>query len=228
MDSKGVHLGASVIAGTLLLVLQQQAFGAEVPVTVLKPDGAPLPGAIVVLEPATPALRARAAAVPVPSGPATMDQRELSFVPDTLVIRTGSSVDFPNGDKVRHQVYSFSGAKTFKLALYAGRAHPPVAFDKPGVVTLGCNIHDGMIGYILVTDSPWSGRTDARGVAQLNVPEGAFTVRIWHPRITDAPDSLLRSVQVADAHAEPVTFQLARKLKPELHNHGTNQKWEDY
>ncbi len=228
MDSKGGRRGASVIAGTLLLVLQQHALGAVVPVTVLKPDGGPLAGVIVVLEPESPALRTRAAAVPAPPAPATMDQRDLSFVPDTLVIRTGASVDFPNGDKVRHQVYSFSGAKTFKLALYAGRTHPPVVFDKPGLITLGCNIHDGMIGYILVTDSPWSGRTDAHGVVQLSAPEGGFTLRIWHPRISDAPDSLARMVQISDAHAEPFTFRLTRKLKPELHNHGTNQKWEDY
>ncbi len=60
-----------------------------------------------------------------------MDQRELSFVPNVLVVRTGTAVEFPNGDKVRHQVYSFSGAKTFKLALYAGRAHPPSCSTSP-------------------------------------------------------------------------------------------------
>ena len=158
-----------------------------------------------------------------------MDQRDLAFVPDLLVIRTGTAVDFPNSDKVRHQVYSFSGAKTFKLALYAGREHPPVVFDKPGLVTLGCNIHDGMIGHILVTDSPWFGRTDAKGRLTFpTLPEGSYTVRIWHARIADAPPQLERVIQVGEAHAEPVIFQLARKLKPSMHNHGTDQRWEDY
>jgi hypothetical protein len=158
-----------------------------------------------------------------------MDQRELAFVPDVLVVRTGTAVEFPNSDKVRHQVYSFSGAKSFKLPLYAGRAHPPVLFDKPGVVTLGCNIHDGMIGYIYVTDSPWQAMTDAQGHANLSaVPEGAYVLRIWHPRISDAPGLLERTVQVTESRSDLVTIQLASKLKPALHNHGTNKKWEDY
>jgi plastocyanin len=212
-----------VIASTLLIALLQQATAAELPVTVLQQDGRPLAGAVVIAEPASPAARPRAATQ------ATMDQRDLSFVPDVLVIRTGTAVDFPNSDKVRHQVYSFSGAKTFKLALYAGRAHPPVTFDKPGVVTLGCNIHDGMIGHIVVTDSPWHGRTDDKGrIAMTALPEGSYTLRVWHPRISDAGAELERAVQLAEGRPEPVTFRLSRKLKPALHNHGTNQRWEDY
>jgi len=212
-----------VMASTLLFVLVQQASGAELPVTVLQPDGLPMAGAIVIAEPA--------AAAPKPRGTllATMDQRNLAFVPDMLVVRTGTAVDFPNSDKVRHQVYSFSGAKTFKLALYAGREHPPVVFDKPGLVTLGCNIHDGMIGHIVVTDSPWFGRTDDKGrVTFATLPDGSYTVRIWHPRITDLPAQLERAVQVGESRGEALTFQLARKLKPAMHNHGTDQRWDDY
>ncbi|MET0293167.1 MAG: methylamine utilization protein [Steroidobacteraceae bacterium] len=183
----------------------------------------------MTLEAASPTTRTRATAVPVAATSLTMDQRELAFVPETLVVRTGGSVEFPNSDKVRHQVYSFSGAKTFKLALYAGRAHPPVVFDKPGLVTLGCNIHDGMIGYIVVTDSPWYGKTDARGAVQLTgVPEGSYTLRVWHPRITDPVEQLVRTVEIGAGRAPAATFNLVRKLKPEQHNHGTNQKWDDY
>jgi hypothetical protein len=158
-----------------------------------------------------------------------MDQRDLSFVPDVLVVRTGTAVEFPNSDKVRHQVYSFSGAKSFKLALYAGRAHPPVTFDRPGLVTLGCNIHDGMIGHIVVTDSPWFGRSDASGRMTFSaLPEGSYTVRIWHARIADSASQLERPVQASDGRSEPVIFQLAKKLKPAQHNHGTDQRWDDY
>src|SRR5690349_18244737 len=175
MYSTGRRRSAGVTASTLLLVLVQQVGAAELPVTVLTAEGRPLPGVVVVAEPASPAPRPRA-----PSQ-VTMDQRELAFVPDVLVVRTGTAVEFPNSDKVRHQVYSFSGAKTFKLALYAGRAHPPVTFEKPGVVTLGCNIHDGMIGHIVVTDSPWHGRTDDKGhIAMTALPEGSYTLRVWH------------------------------------------------
>jgi plastocyanin len=229
MHFKGPNRGGGVIAGTLLLLLSLPALTAEVPVAVLRADGGPLQGAVVTLEPASPAARSRAAAVPATAPPAVMDQRDLAFVPETLVVRTGASVDFPNSDKVRHQVYSFSGAKTFKLALYAGRAHPPVVFDKPGLVTVGCNIHDGMIGYIVVTDTPWSGRTDAKGAVQIAaVPEGSYTLRIWHPRIADGPEQLSRPLEIGTGRAPVTTVNLTRKLKPAQHNHGTNQKWEDY
>ena len=105
---------------------------------------------MVIAEPTVGGLK------PAQGQKAIMDQRKLMFVPDVLVVQTGTAVDFPNSDQVRHQVYSFSGAKTFELALYAGRAHAPVVFDRSGLVTLGCNIHDSMVGYIWVTDSPWS------------------------------------------------------------------------
>jgi plastocyanin len=212
-----------VIASTLLPALVQHAFAGELQVTVLQQDGLPMAGAVVIAEPAAAAPRAR--------GPlqATMDQKDLSFVPDLLVVRTGTSVEFPNSDKVRHQVYSFSGAKSFKLGLYAGREHPPVVFDKAGIVTVGCNIHDGMIGHIVVTDSPWFGRTDERGRLVLaSLPDGGYTVRVWHPRFTDVGNVLERAVQIGESRGEPLTFQLTRKLKPALHNHGTDQRWDDY
>ena len=94
---------------------------------------------------------------------ASVDHVEKKFVPGQLVVRVGTLVHFPNSDKVRHQVYSFSPAKSFELPLYAGAEAKPVLFDKPGPVTLGCNIHDWMRGYIYVADSPWFTRTDEQG-----------------------------------------------------------------
>lgn len=214
-----------VTACTLLLTAPQHVRAIELPITVLQSDGSPFAGAVVVAEPAA------SVAVPRPKAPleATIDQRDLAFVPDVLAVRTGTSVAFPNSDKVRHQVYSFSGAKQFKLALYSGKAHPPVVFDKAGVVTLGCNIHDGMIAHILVTDSPWFGRTGDRGELKLSgLPEGSYTLRVWHPRIADEPPQLERTLEVTDARAPAQTFRLARKLKPEQHRHGTDQRWDDY
>jgi plastocyanin len=223
MHAKGAKASPGVTLSTLLLLLFPQAHGAEIGVTVLQQDGTPLPGAVVLAEAALAAPKAR--------GPATavMDQRELKFVPDVLVVRTGTAVDFPNSDRVRHQVYSFSGTKSFKLALYAGRQHPPVVFDKPGLVTVGCNIHDGMIGHILVTDSPWFGITGAHGELRLTgLPEGDYQIRVWHPRSTDAPDSLSRALALKEGHADPVVVQLKRALKPAPHQHGTDKRWDDY
>ena len=88
---------------------------------------------------------------------------DLNFVPDVTVVPVGSSVSFPNSDDVSHQVYSFSPARRFQLPLYRGKPHAPVVFDQPGIVTLGCNIHDNMVAYIVVTPAPFYGRTDQRG-----------------------------------------------------------------
>src|SRR5438132_7382630 len=89
-----------------------------------------------------------------------MDQVDRAFAPDLLVVPIGSTVEFPNSDSVSHQIYSFSQPKRFKLPLYHGKPYPPVQFDQAGVVTLGCNIHDDMLAYLLVTDAPWFGRTE--------------------------------------------------------------------
>jgi plastocyanin len=211
---------ASVMAHTLLLSVAGLAAGTELRVTVRQPDGQPVPGAVVVAEPAFAAPRLRKAS-------ATIDQRELKFVPEILVIRTGTEVEFPNSDQVRHQVYSFSAPKKFQLSLYAGRQHDPVTFDKAGVVTLGCNIHDSMIGYIYVTDSPWFGRTGSDGVLQLEVPAGQYTVSVRHPRIADSAASLQRAQTVGTA-AVAVDFRLVKPVRPPTHMHGSNSHWEDY
>jgi plastocyanin len=180
-------------------------------------------GAVVVAEPATPAAAMHGAFK------GTVIQKDLMFVPGILVIRTGTAVDFPNNDPVRHQVYSFSSAKKLQLSLYSGSAHAPVVFDKPGLVTLGCNIHDSMIGYIYVTDSPWFGRTDQDGSVHFqDLPAGDYAIHIWHPRIKDPPNSLLQSVTVAATGKLQLEFKLTKPLSASPHSNGTVKQWEDY
>jgi len=192
-------------------------------VTVFGADNKPVEGAVVIAEPvngtAHPAVNART----------VMDQRNLMFVPDVLVVQTGTAVDFPNSDQVRHQVYSFSSAKPFQLALYAGRAHAPVVFDHAGLVTLGCNIHDSMVGYIWVTDSPWFGRTGTNGTLQLReLATGDYTVRIWHSRLSETGPQLQARVHAEEGTPATVTFHLKHALKAELMHHGADKKWADY
>jgi len=118
---------------------------------------------------------------PAPSA-AVIDQVKKEFVPLVSVVRTGTRVSFPNSDNIRHQVYSFSPAKTFTLKLYSGRSSEPVIFDKPGVVTLGCNIHDQMIAWLLVVDTSWYALPDTSGSATLkNLPAGDYDLYVWHP-----------------------------------------------
>ncbi len=126
-------------------------------------------------------------AVPVPVGKGIMDQRYSQFAPGVLAITVGSLVVFPNSDNIRHQVYSFSPAKPFDLPLYAGTPAAPMRFDKAGVVVIGCNIHDWMIGYIVVLYTPYFAKTDATGSAMLSLPPGQYRLRTWHPRLAGDP-----------------------------------------
>ncbi len=220
-----IHLLAPcVTACTVLAVAGAFARAGELSVTVRAPGGTAA-GVLVLAEPAAPA--ARPAARPAAAQRAVMDQRNLQFVPDVLVVRTGTLVEFPNSDQVRHQVYSFSGAKSFQLPLYAGRPQQPVLFEKPGLVTLGCNIHDNMIGFIYVTDTPWYGRTAADGTLTLrDLPAGDYTLRIWHPLMDETGPQLEQHVTVGDSTV--ASFRLARALRQPLMHHGADKKWEDY
>jgi len=147
--------------------------------------------------------------------PAVMDQKNLAFLPRVLVVATGTSVEFPNSDSVSHQVYSFSEAKYFHLPLYKGQVHPPVTFDRPGLVVLGCNIHDAMVGYIYVTDAPYFGTTEAGGSLHLKgLPPGDYRVTIWSPFIADAPESLIRTVHVDGNEPATTRVQLTLALRP--------------
>ena len=142
-----------------------------------------------------------------------VDQVDKQFVPFVKPIFVGSTVRFPNSDNIRHQVYSFSAARKFELPLYAGTDAPPVVFDKPGVVVLGCNIHDWMVGYIYVSETPFFAKTEAAGKATIDdLPPGEYTVRVWHPSMEHGEDSTTRHVTLS---AEgPANIEWDVSLKP--------------
>ncbi|WP_205624591.1 methylamine utilization protein [Marinobacter nanhaiticus] len=140
--------------------------------------------------------------------PAVMAQQDRSFTPHLLVVPVGTAVDFPNLDNTQHHVYSFSPAKTFNIELYADRPEAPVVFDMPGVVELGCNIHDRMRGFVYVTGSAQTATSGATGIARIEPPgKGPFEIRVWHERLVDnaRPQTL-----IIDAGAEsPYIISLA-------------------
>jgi plastocyanin len=223
MDSRGAFLATCVTVCTVLAVTGPLYAASALSVTVLSATGTAVPDAIIIAEPD------RGSPPPRPGQKDVMDQRNLMFVPGAMVVQTGTSVDFPNSDQVRHQVYSFSPAKPFQLALYAGKAHAPVVFDKPGLVTLGCNIHDSMLGYIYVTDSPWYGHTGADGTLQLrDLTPGEYTVRAWHPRLNESAPELQAHLTLRDGATGVATFHLKRPLHPPSLNHGADKQWADY
>lgn len=208
-------------AGLLLVAAIAPAWAGQLRVRVIDPRGLPVANVVVVVTPAA-GLPPKAA----PPATAILDQQSRAFVPMVLAVRTGTSVAFPNSDAISHQVYSFSAAKRFQLPLYKGRVHPPVAFEHPGLIVLGCNIHDEMIGYIYVTDSAWFGVTDAAGMVALpDVPPGQATLEFWGPRVADPAASLTRSTLIASG-PDTVEVRLNRPLRPRPEPRPQNPEWD--
>jgi len=133
---------------------------------------------------------------PTPSMiPPVMNQQNMQFEPHMLVVAQGSQVVFPNQDRTRHHVYSFSRAKTFDIKLYIGRPERPILFDTPGVVTLGCNIHDQMQAYIIVSNEPRWAVTDGTGHARIDdLPDSRIELTLWHPWMTSEQTRARRAV----------------------------------
>lgn len=191
-----------VLALGLGLVTAGHARAAEVTVDVRSSDGRPLADAVVFLE--SPAARAAVR----PAGGIEIEQAERRFTQRVTVVPLGSEVQFPNRDKVRHHVYSFSAAKTFELKLYIGTPANPVLFDRPGIAVLGCNIHDTMIAWVVVVETPHHGRTAAPGQVRLaEVPPGSYRLRTWHPALPPGAPALDQAL-VVPANGAAVTVQL--------------------
>lgn len=204
------HLIRLVISlGLAASLIAPDSQGASLTATVLDADGHGVADTVVVAMPAAGPDKQRA----VPAS-ATLDQIDKAFVPHVLVIQTGTSVVFPNSDQVAHQVYSFSAAKRFSLPLYRGQPHPPVLFDRPGIVVLGCNIHDSMLAYIYVTDSPWFGMTDAAGAAQITLPPGNYMLQAWTPRLPKNSALPAQAVTVSASAPTTVAVTLRDRLRP--------------
>lgn len=195
-------------------------WSAELVVTVRGPQGAPVAGIAVYALPDNPVTQADDAS-------AQIQQVDGQFVPHLSVVQTGTSVSFPNRDSVSHHVYSFSAAKRFQLPLYRGTAHKPVQFDRPGVATLGCNIHDDMLAYVLVVDTPYFGVTNTKGEIRLDLDQSKTArVEIWSPRLTSPPAA--QSVNLpADGNAA-VTITLEQPPAPASHAGNDELAWGDY
>jgi plastocyanin len=162
-------------------------------------------------------------AAPRPAGlkfpwPYRMAQHDLQFDPFVLVVPVGAEVAFPNLDGVRHHVYSFSPAHPFELKLYGRDATRIVKFDKAGIIALGCNIHDGMVAFIDVVDTPFAAKTDASGQATLHgLPAGAAVVRVWHPYMRAAGNVTAVSAAVPASGAGHVSATADLRAPPDHH-----------
>ena len=205
MRAKARRLAGLGIAA-LLAAAPLAAAAADLTVTLSSGAKRPVADAVVTVEPlaGTPAGPARF------SWPLVMSQQNLQFDPFVLIVPVGAEVAFPNRDTVRHHVYSFSPAKIFELKLYGREETRVVRFDKPGVVALGCNIHDGMSAFIVVVDTPYAGKSNAAGEAVIrNLPAGAARVTVWHPYLRAA--AVVRTVQIG---GEAAALAVGLDLRP--------------
>ncbi|MCZ6659719.1 MAG: methylamine utilization protein [Gammaproteobacteria bacterium] len=182
---------------TMFLMSWSWTAAARVTVEVVS-DGQPvqLHGAVVSFQPMDTERAPRRESHSV-----SMEQINRQFRPFILPVPVNTPVLFPNLDETAHHVYSFSKIRRFELPLYKGELPDPITFANPGVVPLGCNIHDWMIGYIVVVDSPYFMQIDGdRGTIE-TIPPGRYEVQVWHPAL-DGRESLRELVEITANHTK--------------------------
>jgi plastocyanin len=219
MDRRSTTIFSQVIAVVSLAAwLSSPACAGGIDISVLDADGHPVPNvAAYVTQEGSDSAGSPKSAV--------MDQLDTRFVPHILVVQKGTAVEFPNSDVVAHHVYSFSKPNSFVLPLYKGDAHDPITLEHDGIVTLGCNIHDQMLGYIVVVDTNMFGVTDESGslTVDLNGSGADITISIWSPRIRDKD-----LTKVIAASSTSAVFSLRKKLRP-AHGSSTDaMQWSKY
>jgi plastocyanin len=183
------------------------AHAGTVSISVRTPDGKPVENAVVSIE--TPS--ARPGTPPGFSYPLAVSQQNIQFHPYVLLVPVGARVAFPNLDRVRHHVYSFSPAKRFELKLYGRDDTRAIVFDQPGTVALGCNIHDSMSAFVKVVATPYAEKTGASGQAVIRgVPAGRATVRVWHPLAQARGNEFSAALEIGTGDlAQAVTLRLS-------------------
>lgn len=180
------------------LILCSPAMAGDLTVSVRDAAGRPVQDAVVTVHPASGVPRE-----PIRfAWPLRMVQQDIQFQPYVLIVPAGGTVAFPNLDRVRHQVYSFSRGNRFELQLYGRDESRTHTFSAAGVAALGCNIHDQMLAYIKVVDTPWAAKTPASGdVVLAAIPAGGATLRVWHPRLAGRGNEVSRPLTLTAAAA---------------------------
>jgi plastocyanin len=196
----------SIITLLLAGLFTGNLLAADLQVELRDAAGEPLADAVLWISPG-----------PTAAASATvMDQQNRAFVPYVLAVKRGTTVSFPNSDPINHHVYSFSPAKRFQLRLHhQGEAAQSIVFDQAGLVTLGCNVHDWMLGFIMVVDSPWFSQTDAAGRARLQYTPGKDQqLNLWHPQLADKESNLSRALPTDGIAKINLTEPLKRDPRP--------------
>ena len=207
LNKQSLHFQSSICV-ILFSIFIPQIHAAELTVDVLDATGAPIENAVVYAEPEIK--------MPPIEATAMIEQRGRQFNPLVTVVQTGTDIKFPNFDSVRHQVYSFSPAKTFELKLYSGVPSSPIKFDKAGTVVLGCNIHDFMLAFIQVVDTPYFAKTNKLGKATLHdLPNGNYILKAWHYALAKEKDIYEKPMVVKGSQIATVNLTLKPFVIPE-------------
>jgi len=202
---------ARLVFGLVTLCLAGAAHAADLTVEINDGNGRPVRDAVVIAD-------AAGRAAPAPAR-FVINQQNMQFVPYVLVIPVGSTVEFGNLDPFRHHVYSFSPAKKFELKLFGQGETRPVRFDRPGLVSIGCNIHDAMQAFIQVVDTPFARKTEETGRVTLRgVPAQVRQIRVYHPLLRAPGNQMVVSVDASRNATVPVTVRL-RRPAPRHHDY---------
>lgn len=194
---------------TMVLVIASSipwawADGAGVLKGTITIDGKPAVGAVVSIE-GLPKDLVKAQAALVKPQKKIIDQQNLKFSPTVLAVKVGDTVEFPNHDKVWHNVYSKGGANDFDLGLYAPNNSRSKKFENAGISRILCNAHPDMEAFVVVKDHPFFSTSDSRGNYEIkNVPLGKLRVEIWYPNlgVRSEPVPLVRDGEVFDLNVD--------------------------
>ncbi|MDO6415818.1 methylamine utilization protein [Sphingomonas sp. BIUV-7] len=195
------------VPALLLFALSAPASAGSLDLRIVDQAGKPVPDAVVTVYPAGGVPRGGFSFTPGP----VMTQENIAFVPHVLIVPVGATVRFPNHDKVRHHVYSFSKPARFEIKLFGKDETRSYTFTTAGTVALGCNIHDQMSGFIKVVDTPFAAKTNAAGQASISgLALGTAQVTVWHPslRAKDNEQKSVVPIPASGAVARTVTLIL--------------------
>ncbi len=213
-------LGAGVPAAT---------FAANVSIEITDRDGKPVPNVAISVRSHAEAAAGHGPGATGSSQMVTMNQKNLAFEPHLLIVESGTEVWFPNADDVRHHVYSFAKAKRFDMTIDSGTTHSePIEFDTPGIITLGCNIHDDMLAYILVVDTPYFGKTGGDGTAEFELEPGHYTLSIWTPRMPPRSQPEAIDLVVTAEQNLNLSHRIENKLYPSFEPSESSLEWRNY
>lgn len=196
----------SIIVATFIASFAIKAQASTLTIKITDEQQQPIADAVVELVASTPV-------TPQQTTLGSIAQQDLTFVPFVSAIVAGSYIEFPNRDKTRHHVYSFSDAKSFEIQLYANKPEAPILFDKAGIVTIGCNIHDYMQAYVYIGASPLLSVSNSQGeVSFANLPNDKYQLKLWHPWQKNSHDSV--SITVTRDSTIALTMAVLPKQKP--------------